>query len=59
MIGPSPQWKDHITKSIADVGGQGVSVFCLNEIMEELSFGLDHELHLDDEHYLDTDWKLG
>ena len=59
VIGPSPQWKDHITKSIADVGGQGVSVFCLNEIMEELSFGLDHELHLDDEHYLDTDWRLG
>ena len=59
VIGPSPQWKDHITKSITDVGGQGVSVFCLNEIMEELSFGLDHELHLDDEHYLDTDWRLG
>ena len=55
----SPQWKDHITKSIADVGGQGVSVFCLSDLMKELSFGLDHELHLDDEHYLDTDWRLG
>lgn len=59
VIGPSPQWKDHITKSIAEVGGQGVSVFCLPELMKELSFGLDHELHLDDEHYLDTDWRLG
>ena len=59
VIGPSPQWKDHITKSIADVGGQGVSVFCLSDLMKELSFGLDHELHLDDEHYLDTDWRLG
>ena len=59
VIGPSPQWKEHVTASIADVGGEGVSVFCLPDLMEELSFGLNHELHLEDEHYLDTDWKLG
>ena len=59
VIGPSEQWKQHITASIADVGGQGVNVFSLPDLMQELSFGLNHELHFEGENYLDTDWELG
>lgn len=59
VVGPSVQWKAHILAAIAEVGGDGVEVFSLPELMADYSDGLQHELHFDEERFLDTSWDLG
>ncbi len=57
LVGPTDEWAEHVRHVLDDLGGTGITVISLEQMIRQFSDGATHALHHDAERWFHVSWE--